>query len=1007
MVSIGMSRFVGREQELDVLLAAHTRALTGRPQVAILSGEAGAGKSRLCAEIPLRLPQASETRVLYGACLDLSGGGIPFAPFAEALRVLPMEPDWQAVRMHLGPTLAGLERVAPGLLLADDAVVAGVAQPDPELRGDRLFELVSGALQRIAQQRPLVLLLEDLHWADQSTLDLLVFLVANARSGRLLVVVTFRSDELGPTHPLRRVVAELSRRRVDWVELDGFSAREVALIVEQTLGYPPEPQTADRLLTRSDGNPYFLEELVAAGALDSDEHVPRVLHQVVLARVRDVSGDARNVLSRMAVLGRSARHELLAAICSLPPGRLNGALRELVDAGVVLVDRQRAEYRYRHWLTQHAVYSELLPGERTEGHAAAARALSVPGVIVSMRLGVAVESAHHWMRAGRPREAFSAAVWAGIQASTVQAYPEARRQFEIARNLSRALDDLADLVPDGDWVEVLMRASEAERWAGEIGVAIALLKETAARPEVLRDPERAGLVQGELAKCLWDAGEGSASLAAWRTAARLLSKAGSSAAHARALAAEAGNLMLLSRYKESLPRARQAVAAARTAGIAAVESHALSTLGVDLSMLGELSSGETALRDALLLAEQTGSFDGRCRCRTNLTSVLEVAGRLEEAAEVGIVGFQEARSLAAEVNGAGAMVGNAAWALFRLGRWDQAERLCDEVLDRLTGPMYVQMALTAVSLSLARGDIARATQGLRRALKIVRGISDPQVLGPIRVVEAEVALCGGDSDSAEEAVRAGSAAVRASEDQQFVIRLAALGLRALGDHANRLIGARRAQDVTDLGGRADSYLTAAMQAADQLTASGAAVAEAPVDLWEAVAERTRLTAPEPAAWEKVVHGWRRLGQPYRLAYALFRLAESFVDLRRPTSAAEPAREAYALCVGLGEQPLRRDLELLARLSQLKLSVSGPAEPVPPRLQQLGLTNREQQVLHELALGCSNRHIARRLFISEKTASVHVSNILAKLGVASRTQAAALTHRMNLFSEGDDLAADPS
>src|SRR5215472_10188383 len=254
-------RFVGRAQELARLRDVLARAATGEPLVALVGGEAGIGKTRLADQLAATANQQG-VRVLRGGCVPLGEEGVPFAPVIEALRGLAGELDVAELEAVAGPARADLGRLLPGLGwdgAAPAAAVAGAGQ-------GRLFELLLGVIERLAASAPLLLVMEDLHWADRSTRDLVAFLAASLRPGPVMLVLTFRSDELHRAHPLRGLLGELARnRRVQRLELPRFTRAELAEQLAALLAADPPARVAEEIYARSEGNPFFAEELLRAG----------------------------------------------------------------------------------------------------------------------------------------------------------------------------------------------------------------------------------------------------------------------------------------------------------------------------------------------------------------------------------------------------------------------------------------------------------------------------------------------------------------------------------------------------------------------------------------------------------------------------------------------------------------------------------------------------------------------------------------------------------------------
>jgi predicted ATPase len=352
-------RFVGRAQELARLGDLLARAAAGEPLMALVGGEAGVGKTRLAEQLAATA-SGQGVRVLRGGCVPLGEEGLPFAPLVEALRGLAGDLDPAELEAVAGPARAELARLVPDLVASGEAAAgAGVVGAGQ----GRLFELLLGLVGRLAARSPLLWVMEDLHWADRSTRDLLAFLATYLRSGRVLLVGTFRSDELHRRHPLRGLLGELARnRRVRRLELPRFTRAELAEQLAGLRGVHPPAGLVDDVYARSEGNPFFAEELLLAGegAGGGPGALPPSLQQVLLTRV--------------VRLGERTQ-QLLAAVAGMDNQQLLDGLREAVDQQLLLPEPGGAGYVFRHALVAEAVYSELLPGERVGLHTALASAL--------------------------------------------------------------------------------------------------------------------------------------------------------------------------------------------------------------------------------------------------------------------------------------------------------------------------------------------------------------------------------------------------------------------------------------------------------------------------------------------------------------------------------------------------------------------------------------------------------------------------------------------------------
>jgi predicted ATPase len=373
---------VGRDEELDVLGAESGGV--------VIAGDAGVGKSRLVAELERRAI-GDDKFVLVGECLELTDGELPYAAVVSALRPV-LHHDLAADIFSAGERQQ-LSRLWPEL--GGDAEAVSEADPSNQAR---VFALLLRLLTALARQRPVVFIVEDLHWADRSTRDFLAFLVRAARGERILSVATLRLDELPREHPVRSFVAELTRvRGVRRLQLAPFTADEVAMQVESILGKRPGADLVARLFERSEGNAFYTEELLAAGG---DAELPVSLRDLLLARIERLSKPARQLLALVATAGRAVDERLLAAVGAVPDTEFAPALREALAQQVLVERADSGAYAFRHALVSEAVYRDLLAGERAELHLALARTLADHPELAASAIGISGELAHHWYSAG-------------------------------------------------------------------------------------------------------------------------------------------------------------------------------------------------------------------------------------------------------------------------------------------------------------------------------------------------------------------------------------------------------------------------------------------------------------------------------------------------------------------------------------------------------------------------------------------------------------------------------
>jgi DNA-binding CsgD family transcriptional regulator/tetratricopeptide (TPR) repeat protein len=958
--------FVGRVEELQILGSALVRAATTEPAVVLVGGEAGVGKTRLVAELTARCT-ADGTRVLAGGCVPVGGDGLPFAPIMEALRPLPEELGADTVREFAGPSWRELARLLPALGEPEAGPAGQVAQA-------RLFELLLGLLARLSQQTPVTLVVEDLHWADQSTRDLLAFLVRNLRRERLLVVVSYRSDEPG-TDWLGPYLAVLDRSgRAQRVALPRLDRAETVAQLVGILGAAPPAELVDAVFARSEGNPFFTEELLEAIRAGSDA-LPATLRDLLRGQVQALPELARQVLGVVAVAGRRVPHRLLAAVAGLEDQPLVQALRAAVTDQLLMTRPGEDGYELRHALLAEVIQADLLPGERARLHAAYARALMErPELADASPAVAAAEVAVHWDAAGEWAQALPARVRAGLAAERARALAEADHHYQRALTLWGRVPEPGEPAAL-DWVGLLARAAETAAFIAEPERAIALLEQALDGVDPPVEPVRAALLLAQLGFDRRLAGREAEALAAFEEAERLLDGAPPSAERAQVLAGHARTLAATWHTTQAVSRCEEAIAVARAVGARAVESHALSTLGACLDDLGELDQPTALHRQARRLAEEVGDAEAIVRTYINLSHVLVLAGHSHDAIDDAREGYQRAHQLGLERATGSYVAGNLAAMLLFSGQWEECARLTAELLGVDSWCPFAVHTTRGLLLT-RRGAFAAAGREFDHAERLI----PPAEQWSVWVGRAQLALWEGRHDQAATAV--------------------AESLRWITERGPEGVPARKATGTVPPPPGSPAPVIAAL---DRLSDSPSPQARVPVvvcSLQLARAEQSRLEGrSDPEQWRAAAGAWERLAYPFEAAYARFRQAEALLTSRPHHKQAESAlRPAHQTAVALRAAPLRREIELLAQRGRLRLEdhanrALAPAAPSP--VASLGLTRREGEVLALLAEGRTNRQIGQALFITEKTASLHVSHILAKLGVVGRGEAAAVAHRLGL------------
>jgi DNA-binding CsgD family transcriptional regulator len=952
------SALIGRVRELGLLNAAFAAA----PGAVLIGGEAGVGKTRLVNEF-VRLA-GRDARVLVGGCLELGSDGLPFAPFTAALRRLVREIGLDAIAELLpGATAAGLARLLPEFGEPEGDSTSG------EVRA-RLFELVLTLLERLAEPGPLLLVVEDAHWADRSTRDLLAFLIRNL-GGAVCVLVTYRLDELHRAHPLRPLLAELDRvDRVRRLELGRLSRREVAELVQDLLGREPEPRLVDRVYQRSEGNPLFVEALIDCDGTLAAE-LPESLRDLLLANMQKLPEDTQELLRMASAGGAHIEHALLAAVTGLDDAALTRLLRPAVAANVINVAGDG--YFFRHALIREAVHDDLLPGEHTRLHTRYAEALEQnPALVPSGR--AAVELAHHWHSAHNVTWALISAWRAALTAHKAAAHSEALAMLSRVLELWDRVPDAADRIGH-DQPRVMEKAVMAADLAGEsergIKLATAALK-------LVNDPERAACLleqRGRMSLRLRRP-EGITDL---HEAIRLVPADPPTVGRARALAAMSEQLFKMLGHGEARAAAEEAVAMAREVGDRAAEASGLLTL---ICIDGDsVDTDENLARLDRIepVAEGAGPFWPVLRVAVNRSHILEGAGRHEEATRVARRGIEQAGKYGLSRVSGTILAINLAEPLISLGRWDEALNVIEQALEQ-DPPATNRAALQefAGEVWVARGDLAAATASLEVAYPLAArdATRRSEDLFAVIRLEAALRLAEGRPELVPAAVEPVLTGGRLSDDARYtwpVLVLAAAACLAIGD--DRTLAAVRTR-------AAGLLVHGPLQRAHRLTFD---------------ATVTPAGAAALAAWDTAAAAWESLSQPYARARALVGAATAALATGDRDEAGVRLRRATGLAGTLRAGPLCAQIDELSRRAGLRAG-----EPT-----SLGLTPRELEVLRLLAEGRSNRDIAQELFIAAKTASVHVSHILAKLGVTGRGEAAATAHRLGLFDGVRPAAPAPA
>ncbi|HEY5875908.1 MAG TPA: LuxR C-terminal-related transcriptional regulator [Ilumatobacteraceae bacterium] len=953
--------FVGRRAELVVFEAAIADARIGLPSVVLVGGDAGIGKSTLVSESASR----AAVDLYLGRSTHIGGDVIPLAPLADLLR---------QVRRTRPDLLSG----APDLAPLHQWLVPGTVEPvSSDLLRGGLFVAVLELITHLSIDDAVLVGFEDLHWADTVTWDLFEFLARNLIDERAVLVGTFRANEVGVDTSQRRRLAELSRlaaaRRID---LEGLDRDDVASRIAALIGEPAPVALVDQVLARGRGNPFFTRELVAAHV--AGEPIPMVLSDLISAEIAGLDDATRQVLEVIATIGRETSHEFLAATVPLSGGEVEAAVQAVIDARLLVVDNDA--YRFRHPLLGEVVYADLLPPRRTRLHRRIAEALRQQPAELFRRADRAGELAFHLDRSGDIEGAFLALLAAADAAETVApgaAFGHLERAFELwdaagqtAARVSRGdrLWQAADLATSTVGNQ---RALELARAAFEFG------------PPPLGAPfghERVG-------RYLWSTGQLAESRVEFERAAALLT--GDEGAEAAPVFAGLGQAALMSGDYATAERwCAKVFDVVPTQDLnPAAWVMARRVLGITRSNQGDPDEAVELCRESVGAAT---SAQGRALATLYLCVALLDAGENQAAVNTALDAVADGQLTGLDQGFGGYFDSLAAEALIRLGRWPEAATILVRHPTANTLPAgLLRVARAKAMLAARRGETDRALGQLAAAAAHPvdgwhQSVHDAAV--------ADVHLALGNWDEAAHAAERGWESTHTTS-VLWAARFAMLSTAATVEQALDDRARRDPVDVAAISSRLQARIDAVRSLARDRRHRPAR--DTAAHLAHATASLSRLSVSDADAWAEAARCWTELGDRWATATALVREAEAAALAGAADRAATSLRHAHSLAADLGADRLLSEIEAVSRRTRISLEAPTRVVVDAPSAQQLGLTAREAEVLALVAAGRTNRQIGDELFVSDKTASVHVSNILRKLGVNSRVDAAAVAQRLGI------------
>jgi DNA-binding CsgD family transcriptional regulator/tetratricopeptide (TPR) repeat protein len=1066
----GMGGFIGRQRELEQLAAAVADLGGGRGGTLLVAGPSGMGASRLLDELESRIVERPGRPVTRLRSDQLPAWrGDPYRPVRVALEghLRTLTPARVAALVDpaaelLGPLFAGI----PGV-----PTVAPREADRSERRTERTLEALRALLGRLASDRPVALILEDLHEIDAATRHLMVFLARTAGHLPLLLIGTYQPDALTRAHPFRETLdaIESGPRGVTRVDVGPLGQTEVGALIEAHEGERPSAPLLLLVAERARGNPLIAEEVLAARRDLSGASLTAPLAQLILGRLGHRSAECRSVLRALAIAeGPLLPGELAAVIDAYEagqgrkprrsPGRNrggNGMLDGELMAGLQEAIRERfavalpaatssaptppgtgSLVRVRHQLVAGALAADLLPDERRRMRAAVASVLSTHPA----------EAARHWLAAYEPARARAAALLAAEAEESAGASADALEHLELAIELAVPATHASDGGSDPLDVALLRRAAEAALAAGNPGRAAALTESTLGPAIPSGDRVATAAAWDRLGVFRWETGDREGALAAHTRALEILPR-NETLERSRVLATIGQIKMLEGSFLEAERLASEALALAGASGPAgeAWLGHATCTLGVIDGWLGRPESAIARLERALAIAVRLGRLEDAFRARANLASILYIEGRREDAVRVSEAGIAAAEAAGLEAVHGNRLRGGAVDSLFMLGRWREARALAMHALEWApAGIAFVHAAVGFITVETELSAGEEASRMLGRLLVELDLIADTQFAVPTYQAAASLALWRGDPADARRVADAAWDRVRTTEDWVLAAPTASTVLGVAAEVAEAARDRRDLGTLAAIHARAGAVLAEVEQIVDRSGVGPNVFARREVDAELATARSHLLRVngqDDPAAWSTVAERWTTLRRPYDIARARRRQAAAILAAGKADGerrehrdeAREPLLEAATIAASLPALPLLRavaDLAARARItlpdaalevlaasaapvqeqaprtvpSDLRMGRPFPVAPPPERqtAETFGLSVRERGVLAEVVAGRTNREIGERLYISEKTVGVHVGNILAKLGVSGRVEAATVALRLGLV---DDLAAD--
>ena len=943
-------QLIGRENELSRLQEALNAARSGNGRVVLIAGEAGVGKTHI-AEACLA---GGGVRVFSGRIREESMP--PFAPITSVLR--------DCIRQSKTTPVASLDARLVGYLAL---ILPELGTPAEDADHATLVEAIGSVLAASAKKQPCAVLLDDIQWTDNATMELLPALADRLRNEAVLIVATYRSDEIARGHPIRRLRAELRREKYTVeVSVEPLGREHTRRLIENVLGDVVSESLVGVIHEKTRGLPLYVEELAdtlkSGGHLFSGEDgfeltggsavpVPDSIRDVVLLKMDGVSDPARAQLELAAVLGMEFDFDAVAQLAGE-----DGGIQELIDRNF-LVEAQPGRGEFRHALTREAVQGDIAWSRRRALNRQVAEYLE-------MNSGEPEVIADHWLAANEHGRARRSLLQSAERSCRVYAYRDA------AGAANRALEIWPQGEDEVERLDALERLAHCAQVSGQLGDSVRALREVIDSPLAAGDHRRLGEALRALATIYGLQGALEQATETRRAAAEAFRKAGDQGEAAGEWLAAARHLTAMLHYSSAVDMARKASKLAGEAKRPDVHARALGLEGNVLAMQGKSKEGREAAKAALSLALEQNDVEAASEVYRRLASALEYSADYAGSRDVYFqaINFCETQGAGAETN---LCMSCMSWVLYRTGEWKNANEMCRAVLASKSSPVGSRATASSVLglIRVHRGEIKQARRNLNESIELARR---HDILAVELISTWALALLleedGDDDGASTNYIRVLDLRDRCDDRHDALLGLVTastfFATRTREAEANRCVEALAS--IASATGNQEALAGLAFALGETALMHG--------DPREAVSQ-----------FERALSLFERLGTPMDQAQTGWRLGAAQVAEGSREEAIRCLTNAYRIARKLGARPLA------TRISGDLKSIGAPVEEgrgsdPAKRAGTGGLTRRQVEVARLVADGLTNKEIAQKLYLSTRTVDMHVANILDRLDCRSRSEA---------------------